>query len=293
MLINSKCDSYGVIELNSNFYSAIETDQTLTIQINRYYGSLGKVSIYYEILDNNLSSDDYYYQSNYDITNIKIDHFNNPLSKMEYSKGIIVFNPGESMKTINLNIYSDNFINENINLFYINLYNPQGGCYLGKISKAFIEIFEDIITYVDTNSLTASVINLSSDNYDEYNIYLNNNVHLQINSYSQNNVPKITNNDIFLFKILNVEKNFLIEEINKLSYLNSNIYEIIIPYTSTKNPPGFVGQKSVILYNCIKYFKMIFYETTGFVGEPFFIRNIKEISIDQYCNYIISNFFNI
>ncbi len=160
-LINNICDSFGIIELSSKYYSTFETSQTLSLTINRLYGSEGVCQVSYEITPI-LQGD----------INEITDYLFNPLNKLEKKKGDLVFNRGETSKTLTLEVYPDDVVDTNTNSFYIKLYNSFGGCYLGDIITATIEVYEDTENLVDCNSVTADIDIVIEEN-GLYNMYNN------------------------------------------------------------------------------------------------------------------------
>jgi hypothetical protein len=278
-LINNKCESYGVVELSSQFYSAIETDKFLTVTVNRYYGSYSTCNIFYEVLYNNQDPT---------IGNI-VDYGNNPLNKMEMDSGMLTYNQGETFKQITLKIFSDNIVDLNYNQFYIRIFNPIGGCYIGntKLEKSTIEIFEDD-SLLDITSSSSVIKNISSDLNGEFSLYLNSLfLEIEMYSYKYNNIKKIDGLDIYVLFIYKIVKNKpVIDMFQIVPYMSNNIYSVQIPFSTLKSPSGFVGKKVVHVHNCEKKkLRMRFYDTAGFINgdSAYFIRNVDTLTLDNYC----------
>jgi hypothetical protein len=149
-----------MMEFSSKYYYASEIiDETLNpfyVTVNRLYGNYGSVAVYYEI-----------FIVNYENSIKKITYLNNPMNKMEMKKGILTFSDGTDFKRIRLNVFKENSKNDNNCVFIIKLYNPLGGCYIGEVDKAIIEIYDDLnlINYKAITNVYVSGSSLSNNEY--------------------------------------------------------------------------------------------------------------------------------
>jgi len=131
-----------MIEFSNNFYNVKEYEQKIDITINRYYNTFKDVGIFYRLIK--ITSNTNFL--NYDLANLN----NNLFNKVRNSSGFIIFKNGEKTKIITLYVYPDFFVEEKETKFIIEMFNPFGGCYIGKISRAIIEIFDDV-KFADLN----------------------------------------------------------------------------------------------------------------------------------------------
>ncbi len=137
-----------MIELSNHFFTVFEYEGILNITLNRYYDTFNDVGVFYRILKINSLTN----FMNFNLNNIN----NNLFNKVKNSSGHIMFKNGETQKIITLTVYPDFFLEEKETKFIIEIYNPFGGCYIGKISRAIIEIYDEII-FADLKSMRYSI----------------------------------------------------------------------------------------------------------------------------------------
>jgi len=134
----------------------MEYEGNLNITVNRYYDSFRDVGVFFRLLKilpgtNNL---------NFDILKLNENVFN----KVKNTAGYLTFYNGEKTKNICLSIYPDFVLEEKETKFILEIFNPFGGCYLGPISRAIIEIYDEL-KFPDLNSITFSISgNVAIDN---------------------------------------------------------------------------------------------------------------------------------
>jgi hypothetical protein len=245
-LLGNKCTSYGVVEFSSSLYSAIETQNNISITINRYYGAYGIIKIYYEII-------------------------NNHLNKISNSEELLIFQPNEQVKIITLSIFRDYTLDTNTNQVLINLYNIEGGGYLGKIKSCTIEIFEDDSLF-DNQLSTSSVDNITPVN-GLYTISANN-VNLSAYSFAANGNKRINLNDLFLYNLSDYKTNIF-------NYKIDNQYTALISNITYK--------QFIQIYTCSSnFFKLTYYDSASFDIVPLFTRVVNNIDIEEYCKVYLT-----
>jgi hypothetical protein len=134
--ISNKCISFGIIEISNTVYTFEDIEEYAEIRINRYYESFSKVGVFYRLI--NTGDDENY-------------------SKIENTKGILIFENGENTKIIRLNIFRSFLNYDKMNKYILEIFNPFGGCYIGKIEKTEIEIFEKTAKYFNLNSIKRDI----------------------------------------------------------------------------------------------------------------------------------------
>ena len=279
ILKEGKCYNGGMVELSQKHYTPFDTDEMLTIDVYRYYGTEGKCTINYEVFPINLYVFDYNY-------------ITNPIDKMEMSYGDITFEEGESEKKIELKLYRgiyhfDGYNHKNS--FYITIYNPVGGCILGDIVESSIEIFEEEIDNEDNINIvlesTAIIESISPSSNLIYEFTS------AINSISLSIIPStvmLTFIDKFVGFCLVINKDTsTIENIIKMSSNAAKTKFIgILNYSDMKKDSS-TDIKYILLMICKEespFYKMKFYNHAGFVENetPFFIRHAKSIKLDDF-----------
>lgn len=127
-----------MVELSNNYYGFFENEKKINITINRYYDNFKDVGVFYRLLTFNKNTN----FLNLDLTKINND---NLFNKINNRNGFVIFKDGENSKNITIDIFADFFLeNKEIKLIF-EIFNPFGGCYLGKITRSVIEIFDELL----------------------------------------------------------------------------------------------------------------------------------------------------
>jgi len=121
-----KAQSSGSVAFTASSYDVNESDNQITIFVNRYGGAGGEVSIDFQIVGGSANSDDY----------------------DSVDKGTLVWSDGESgLKSFNIDILNDTLV-EDIEDINLTLSNPTGGLLIGNIPNSKVVITGEESGYI-------------------------------------------------------------------------------------------------------------------------------------------------
>lgn len=255
-------------------------NSNLTITINRFYGSLNDVGVYFEFFDDS---------SIYEETE-NVNSKNNLQNRMELREGLITFKEGETSKLITFKIFPI-FINEDFkeNKFILSLYGPLNGCYLGQShAKSIIEIFDNsVFIYVDLNFTIFKLEGLKFNPLKyAYDYFQANSGTLIVSSFYSLNKPKQDGNDNFFLSIFNQEDSLVFYD--RIPYYNLNNYVYNLNYFKLTTGEYIKELYLSVSYCAEDFIRTDFYDSAGFIKEelPFFTRNVQSIYTDEFCKKI-------
>ena len=278
----NKCVFGGIVEIGQKYFDVMlnENIEEFNINFYRFY-----------------SSGDFICSVNYEIFPVFIDNLNyknNPLDYFPNKKGILTFDKNETKKNIILPVFNYNKYfniqnNESLqNVFFINIYNPKGGCIIGEVNNSYLEIFDD----EDKNNIFINkILNIK---------ILNINFNEENNSYDFYSEAEEIKFELSNENILNENKYFILisvsdnlnKKINFNLLINRNFENI--KYEFLKDDENNDNKKIDfnLCFNKSKLFNISFYNYATLNNNkndfsPFFIRINNSLNIDYY--YIENN----
>ena len=128
---SSGTSSAGTLQFNTTYVGQFENDGNFTLNVTRTNGSVGTVTVNYATADGSATT-----PSDYTSTS-----------------GTLIFNDGETSKSISIPIIDDN-VPEGSQAFTISLSNPTGGAVLGNIFKTQLSIQDNDYPTVSIDDVT-------------------------------------------------------------------------------------------------------------------------------------------
>ena len=298
---DKKCEFGGMIEINllkyeisiSEFFNDEKSENYVEFNISRYYGFDGKCQIDYLLIPKDI----YDYNGSYVINSYK----NNPLNFLPMSKGKILFEDGDTYKTIKLPIFPFNRyfipINETLsNIFILKILNNVGNCIIGDIHEAEIEIYDDnnigdIFNNLNT-SFSSNGENIKNDqNTQNYQIFQNTKgINCETQIINDFQIPEINQLSNY-FAIINIiDQDEQIKFSKRINYSSADKnFKDNITYNELRNNNDHYQATKKLEYNfCYqsenKIFKIEFFNFAGIVdGDiPYYKRYSTFLDIDTY-----------
>ena len=277
----NKCVFGGIVEIGQKYFDVMlnKNIEEFNIDFYLFYSSGDLIcSVNYEIFP-------VFNNNNLDYTNNSLDYFPN-------KKGILTFDKNETKKNIILPVFNFNKYfkiqnNENLqNVFFINIYNPKGGCIIGEVNYSYLEIFDDERNYENNIFFQKNLnINITNDLFDEennlYDFYSDSeeiNFELSYENFSNENE---------YFILISVSDNF-----NSKININLNFENIKYKFLKDDEENNNKKINFYLCYNKSKLFNISFFNYPTLMNikndfSPFFIRINNSLNIDYY--YIENN----